>query len=174
MAGWSLCDVIGQLGRANLQVALPMAVTMTLVLCQPSLSRATDQDPARTGAALRSDRAEAVRVPLSKRPRPLTLDRRIELLTKELDLNEAQQTEVRKLLLSQRDQVTRLWNDTSVPAPYRVNATQAISEQTADRIRALLDDKQRKRYNSPKPAHLPPADPSQRTVEDWMQAVNAK
>jgi hypothetical protein len=173
MAGWSLCRVVGQLGRANLQFALPMAVTMTLVLCHPSLSRATDQEPARAGGALGSDRAEVVGVPRSKRPKPLTLDRRIELLTKELDLSEAQQTEVRKLLLSQRDQVARLWNNTSVAAPYRISATQAISEQTADRIRALLDDKQRKHYNSPKPSH-PPVDPSQRTVEDWMQAVNAK
>jgi hypothetical protein len=174
MVGWSLCDVVGQLSRTRLQVAFPMAVTMTLILCHPSLSRATDQEPVRAGAALRSDRAEAARGPLSKRPRSLALDRRIELLTKELDLSEAQQTEVRKLLQSQRDQVARLWDDTSVPPPYRVSATQAISEQTADRIRALLDDNQRKRYNSPKPSHLPPADSSQRTVEDWMQAVSAK
>ena len=74
------------------------------------------------------------------------LDRRIELLARELDLDAAQKLKVRALLEGQREQVVLAWQDESVPGALRVARTQAISERTEDGIRALLTDAQRQKY----------------------------
>jgi hypothetical protein len=100
------------------------------------------------------------------------LDQRVQLLAKELDLDSRQQAGVRNILLQQRAEVSRVWADDSVPAAVRVAATRAIGDKTADRIRALLTDEQKKKYNPPKPQHQPPTDSSGRSVEDWLRAAN--
>jgi hypothetical protein len=110
-------------------------------------------------------------------PRPAAgsaLDERVRLLAKELDLDAAQQAGVKRILEEQRAQVVRVWSDTSVPAAQRVNATQAISNRTADQIRALLNDEQKKKFSAPRQ----PRDPSEVTpgtsVEDWMNAAHVQ
>jgi hypothetical protein len=78
------------------------------------------------------------------------LDRRIALLARELDLDQAQQLKVRALLEGQREQIVRVWQDESVPGALRVARTQAITERTEDGIRALLTDAQRQKYFKPR------------------------
>jgi len=102
-----------------------------------------------------------------RHPRRQTLDERVKLLAKELDLDAKQQAEVRKLLERQRDQVKRVWDDAAVPAANRIAATQAISDKTGDAIRALLNDEQKKKYNAAKPPRDPDTSPRS-NVEDWM------
>ena len=51
---------------------------------------------------------------------------------------------------SQREAIQQVWGDTSLPPAIRVSRTQAISDRTADGIRALLDDEQRKKYIQPR------------------------
>jgi hypothetical protein len=55
-----------------------------------------------------------------------------------LELTEAQQTQLAKVLTSQREQIRKLWRDQKVPPEYRAGAMRAINEQTEDRIRALM------------------------------------
>jgi hypothetical protein len=105
-------------------------------------------------------------------PQRTGLESRIRLLTAELDLDADQQTEVRKILLQQAAAVSRVWNDESMPAATRIAATGTIGNETEDRIRALLTAEQKKRYNLPKSEHPLPADPSRRSVEEWMRATN--
>lgn len=97
-----------------------------------------------------------------------SLEERVTMLSKALDLDARQRSELRKVLEDQREQVSRVWSDTSVPAPYRVLTTQAISDRTADRIRALLNEGQRKRYNPPKRPHEATAGSARPSVEAWM------
>jgi hypothetical protein len=78
------------------------------------------------------------------------LDRRIDLLARELDLDAAQKLKVRALLEGQREQILQAWQDESVPGALRIARTQAISEQTEDGIRALLTDAQRQKYLKPR------------------------
>jgi hypothetical protein len=78
------------------------------------------------------------------------LDRRIELLARELDLDATQKLKVRALLEGQREQIVRVWQDESVPGALRIARTQAISERTVDGIRALLTDAQRQKYVQPR------------------------
>ena len=108
-----------------------------------------------------------------RRKRASPLDRRVMLLARELGLDATQQAQVKKVLEAQREQVARLWNDKSIPAARRVSATQAIGDRTADRIRALLNDEQRKRYI--KPRHRDVAvGTAGGDVESWMNAGKRK
>ena len=102
-----------------------------------------------------------------------SLDDRARILSQALDLDAAQQSELRKVLEGQREHVRRIWNDTSVPAAYRVIATQAISDKTADRIRALLSEEQRKKYKPPR-QHNAAVGSAKPSVEDWMNAAKPK
>jgi phosphatidylethanolamine-binding protein (PEBP) family uncharacterized protein len=61
-----------------------------------------------------------------------------------------------------------------VPAAYRVSATQGISDKTADEIRSLLNDEQRKKYNPPKPPREAMVDSTNTSVEAWMNASREK
>ena len=99
-----------------------------------------------------------------------SLEDRIRILTQWLKLDATQQTELRKILEGQREQVRSLWSDTSVAAAQRISATQAISDKTGDQIRAMLNEDQKKKFNPPRP----PRDTSARpNVEDWMDAPKA-
>ena len=102
-----------------------------------------------------------------------SLDDRVQILTKGLELDAKQQAELRRLLERQREDVIKVWNDASLPAPYRVSATQAISDRTADQIRALLNEEQRKRYNPPRQPHLAAEGLGRRSVEEWMYPQKA-
>ena len=102
-----------------------------------------------------------------------TLEDRVRILTQWLNLDATQQTEVRKVLQGQREQVKSLWSDTSVPAAQRISATQAISDRTGDQIRAMLNEEQKKKYNPPRPPRDDTTASARPNVEDWMNAPNA-
>ncbi|MEA3179829.1 MAG: hypothetical protein QOI59_3352, partial [Gammaproteobacteria bacterium] len=91
-----------------------------------------------------------------------------------LDLNANQQAQLRVLLLWQRDEMQRVWNDTTLTAAMRVHATQAISGATANRIRAMLTEQQRKRYNPPPAPHDNPVRADSASVEYWMNMEGAR
>lgn len=102
------------------------------------------------------------------------LDARVRTLSKFLDLDAAQQSELRKVLENQRERVRMLWNDSNVPPANRISATRAISDNTADQIRALLTEEQRKKYNPPRQPRPAGADADKHSVEEWMNATRAK
>jgi hypothetical protein len=82
--------------------------------------------------------------------------------------------EVRRILEDQRLQVAKVWDDTSVPSALRVNATRTISDRTGDRIRALLTEEQKKKYNRPRKPRAAAEHSDARSVEDWMKAANSQ
>jgi hypothetical protein len=102
------------------------------------------------------------------------LDDRIKTLALALDLDAEQQSQVRRVLENQREQVSEVWKDTSVPPVYRVSATRAISDKTADQIRALLSDEQKKKFTPPRQPHDATARHSSPSAEDWMKATQSK
>ena len=101
------------------------------------------------------------------------LDRRIALLTAELALSESQQSQVRALLQRQREEVLRLWNDQTVPPALRVGRTQAVSQRTADAIRGVLDEEQRKRYIQPRQRNAAMGAGGS-DVEAWMTTATGR
>ncbi len=94
------------------------------------------------------------------------MDHRVKVLVKALDLDSRQQAELWKILESQRQAVTKIWSDPALLAAERAPATRAVEDRTAEEIRAILNDEQKKRYNPPKPqgAQVPPPN-----VEAWME-----
>jgi len=123
---------------------------------------AAAEEPAAPAVAARAPTRHA-----AARPGAPALDRRVALLAAELQLTPAQQAEVRALLQRQREDLQQLWADASVPAAVRIGRTQAISDHTADGIRALLDEAQRQKYQL---AHQrqAPVGASGADLEAWM------
>ncbi len=125
------------------------------------------------GAA--EDQEQAHEAPARQVPRHHNhsgLEERVKAFSKALDLDARQQAELKKVLESQREQIRRVWSDGSVPPDQRASATRAISYQTADRIRALLNEEQRKKYSPPRPPQE--AAGSARSVEDGMNVAKPK
>ena len=137
--------------------ALGLALTLGFVGSSPARADDVGHTPV---AATAAPRAHA----------GTSLEDRVQILAKALNLDATQQSELRMALVSQREQVMRVWNDPAVPPAYRISATRAISEQTSDRIRGFLNDEQRAKFNPPRQAHEQDPDASVRSVEDWMKA----
>ena len=106
---------------------------------------------------------------LAQAGHPPALERRVTVYTQTLGLNAKQQAQLRVLLLQQRDEMQRVWNDTTLTAAMRVHATQAISGATANRIRTMLTEQQRKRYNPPPKPHDNLARADSPSAEYWMK-----
>jgi len=143
-----------RIGRTGIDEAV---LCGALALCLTSAS-AMGED----GGSISAQAAQPARAHRNGSP----LEGRIRLLAKELNLDERQQDEVKRILVVQREQVRQVWNDETMPAPLRVQATQKISEHTSDQIRALLNEEQRKRYSKPVPREY---QANRGDPESWMQ-----
>jgi hypothetical protein len=95
-----------------------------------------------------------------------SLETSVQRLSTGLHLTAPQQERLRTLLVQQHDQVGHVWSDPQLSAGERIALTQRISHRTADAIRAMLDDEQRKLYNPP---HVDKAPVPARSVDEWMQ-----
>ena len=102
------------------------------------------------------------------------LEGRIQSLTDLLVLDTEQQHQVREILMAQRAQVARVWTDGAIPAAYRVSATRAVGEHTADSIRGLLNDDQKQRFAPPPQPRDPSANRSTDELEAWLSKMNTR
>lgn len=103
------------------------------------------------------------------------LEQRVTLLAAELRLDAQQQAQVRRILEGQREQVMKVWNDPSLAAANRVSATRIISDRSADRIRAILTEEQKAKYNQArKPRAAGEHSASSPSIEEWMKAAAAQ
>jgi len=109
----------------------------------------------------------------TQRARVAGLDERVKVFAKALDLDAAQQSQLRRILLGQREAVRRIWSDESLSPAERAPATRAASERAGDEIRAILNGEQRKKYNSAAPATSPDKG-EQRSVEQWLDATRPR
>jgi hypothetical protein len=101
------------------------------------------------------------------------LEDRIKAFSKALNLDAAQQTQLRKILIEQREAVRMIWSDKSLLPAERVPATRAANVRTGDEIRAILNDEQKKKYN-PAPPSAPPEQGDKRSVEQWLDATQPR
>ncbi len=143
-------------------VALCVALPLLNTLLTPRLSAQTSDAPA--SASPRVTR------PAHRRP---TLDDRVKALAKALDLSETQQASVKKILEERQQEMLRIRTDASVPPGGRIDRLRALQDQTVHRIRAVLNDEQKKKYDPLAVRQVGPA-PDQRSVEDWIKATTPK
>jgi len=98
-----------------------------------------------------------------------SMDGRVRLLTKALDLSEAQQSAVKEILEQRQQQAWRIRRDPSISGGARIERFRALQDNTMEQIRAVLNEDQRVKYEPFAARRLPPA-PEQRSVEDWLEA----
>jgi hypothetical protein len=96
------------------------------------------------------------------------LEDRVAKLTRALQLDAKQQGALRKVLQRQREQMLRIWSDGAAPSAERIVATRAVSRQTGQQIRALLNAEQRKKYDPP-PQEDAGHVVGKANVDDWMR-----
>jgi hypothetical protein len=95
------------------------------------------------------------------------IDQSVRRLTLGLGLDLAQQAKLREILRDQHRQAMKLRTDNSEPGTDRAAATFAILEQTKARIRAMLNEEQRKKYSADVPREQ--TAPAQADLQHWLQ-----
>jgi len=100
-----------------------------------------------------------------------SLDERVKQFGKNFDLNEAQQAAVKKILEQRQEETLRIRLDPSLTGSARIERFRALQDATIARIRAVLNEEQRKKYNPLATREIPQA-PGQRSVEDWLKLTS--
>ena len=99
------------------------------------------------------------------------MDDRVRPLAQALDLNEAQQSAVKKILEQRQQQAGRIRRDPSILGSARIDKFRALQDSTVEQIRAVLNEEQRKKYDPFAARKIQPT-PQQRSAEDWLQATS--
>lgn len=98
------------------------------------------------------------------------LEDRVKVLAESLHLDDAQQLAVTKILEERQQETLRIRRDPSISGSDRLTQFRALQDRTMLRIRAVLNDEQKKKYDPFAARRVEPA-PQQRSVEDWIKAT---
>lgn len=99
-----------------------------------------------------------------------TIDDRVKVLARSLELNEAQQAAVKKILEQRQQETLRVRQDASISGGARIERFRALQDHTVERIRAVLNEEQKKKYDPLAVRRVAPA-PDQKSVEDWLKVT---
>lgn len=135
-------------------------------------SAAQDAPPA-TGAGQAEADAAPVRVPRPhvRRAPGQGIDETVHRLAKGLGLDEGQQKKLREILTDEQQQVWRLRRNPGAGVDW-AGASATIISQTKSRIRAMLNDEQRQKYETDVPRDQ--TAPAQADLQHWMQLQESK
>ena len=106
------------------------------------------------------------------RSRALTIDDRVKMLTKTLELNAQQQAAVKNILVQRQQQTLQIRQDPSISGGERIDRFRNLQVVTVERIRAVLNDEQKQKYD-PLAAQKAKSTP-ERSVEDWLKLTTPK
>jgi len=119
-----------------------------------------------------ADAASAAKPRPQPHRRPIIEDR-VKALAKTLDLNEAQQAAITRILEQRQAETLRIRQDPALSGSARIDHLRALQDQTVIRIRSVLNDEQKKKYDPLAVRRREPAQ-DQRTVEDWLKVTTPK
>ena len=102
-----------------------------------------------------------------------TIDDRVKVLARSLELNEAQQAAVKKILEQRQQEALRIRQDASISGGARIERFRALQDHTVERIRAALNEEQRKKYDPLAVRRVEPAS-DQKSVEDWLKVTTPR
>jgi hypothetical protein len=125
----------------------------------PSWSVAGDQAP---GAAPARHRARHQYTRSS-------LDDRASRFAKILNLSEAQQSAVKKILERRQQEMLRVRFNPTISGSMMIDRIRAVEDSTVEQIRAVLNEDQKKIYAPLSARRVPPA--QQPNVEEWLKAT---
>jgi hypothetical protein len=112
----------------------------------------------------------AVQSPRGHGRAAIAIDERVKVLARNLDLSEEQQSAVRKILEQRQQEALRIRLDRSMSGDARFQRFRAVQDNTVLRIRAILTEEQRKKYD-PLAVRRRPAEPQERSVEEWLKVT---
>jgi hypothetical protein len=92
------------------------------------------------------------------------------VLSKNLELTEAQRNAVKKILVRRQEETLHIRNS-EAPGNVRIGQFRALQDQTVNQIRAILTDEQKKKYDPLILRNIPKPDQPQRSLEDWIKAT---
>lgn len=96
-----------------------------------------------------------------------TVDEQVKRFAAAFDLSESQQIALKTILDQRQQESWRIRHDPAIPAASRNDLLRELQDSTRQRIRSILTDEQRKKYD---PLNgQPPQTSSPPNVEDWMQ-----
>ncbi len=100
-------------------------------------------------------------------------DHRFELLARYLDLNAAQKNALKSILFQRQHQIFNLRHAPSMGDGLQMDRYRAIEDETAHRIRAILTEEQRRRYD---PLGLLESSAANQNVnvEDWLKQTKPR
>ena len=106
-------------------------------------------------------------------PRRTTIDDRVKAFATALDLSDGQKVAVKRILEQRQIEILRLRQDPSLSGSDRMARLRLLQDQTVERIRAVLNDEQKKKYN---PLAVRERQPSadQKSVEEWLKTTTPK
>jgi hypothetical protein len=99
-----------------------------------------------------------------------SMDDRVKVVARNLDLTEAQQAAVKEILEQRQQETLRIRLDPAINGGARIERFRALQDTTVVRIRAILNEEQRKKYDPFAPRRIQPA-PQQQSVEDWIKVT---
>lgn len=100
--------------------------------------------------------------------RRTTLDEQVKRFTKMVDLDESQQVGLKSVLERQQGQARQIRLDTSLSGVDRVSRLRDLQQDTVLKIRALLNEEQKKKYDPQNRQSQTNASDSY--VNDWLKA----
>ncbi len=126
-------------------------LALTLMACSFSVAQAPlpriPQNASVTRALGSGHGAGYQRQTQQRQPQKAVIDRRLETLTQQLDLNEVQRFDTRKILESGQVEAKRLWAEPAMSPIDRMTKLRALRENSQKQFRALLTEQQRTKYD---------------------------
>lgn len=105
--------------------------------------------------------------------RRATLENRVRVLARSLNLDQIQQGAVLKILQARQDETLRIRRDTSISGSARIDQFRSLQDKTVRQIRSVLNEEQKKMYDPLAVRTLEPAE-DQKTIDDWLQLNSPK
>jgi hypothetical protein len=99
-----------------------------------------------------------------------SVDERVKSFAETLNLDPAQQAGVKAVLERQQREARQIQFDQSLSGAERIGRFRALQQDTVSRIRGLLNEEQKKKYDPLN--HGTTATISQPSVEEWLKATH--
>ena len=77
---------------------------------------------------------------------PMTADQRLQRMTKQLNLSDAQQQQIKPILENEAKQMQTLHDDSSLSQPDRMNKMMQIRQDSSSQIKPILNSDQQQKY----------------------------
>ena len=169
LAGVWLCAVFASRVAAQSNEAATPGAQQPLPAAQPQADKPAS-DPAKSQSVQPAQApGSQPAAPHTMHRRPL-IDERVKAFAASLNLSEDQQAAVKKILEQRQAEIVRLRNS-PISGSERIDRLHVLQDQTVEKIRGVLNDEQKKKYNPLAVRQVPPSS-DQKTVEDWLKVTS--